>query len=319
MVRSASSVYVKYGFESAFQGGATKVNLFGKEQKASGLDWKVGQQPLGQLNTPEVKDFLYGRNEGNVSMEYVLSNPWFFSSILHDYYMHTESAGVHTYKWSSDPTLNANIKTVKSINLEVGIAGVTTPDNVVRNAKGVICPTLSLRSAIDQPVSVSQSLIWGKEDAVGTTLNSSIPTDSDFSPYNFVSATLELPNGTVIANVQDFDVSFDTGATLLYQMGSPNASSTYNKILNMTGKINLALLDKTNLNRVVARTPIATLRIFITNGLAGVSLRSIDILFTSVGLSAHRTSGLTPAEVVLEDFDYQAKNVLVTAKNATAP
>src|SRR5207249_2669291 len=122
---------------------------------------------------------------------------------------------------------------------------------------------------------ISHSINWGKEAALGTTLDPSLPSDA-FTPYNFVNGTLELPSGVTIADLQDFEITFDTGAELLWGHNSANASDTWNKVLNMTGKINLAIQDNTLLNDVMARTPLANLRIFITNGLGGASLKSLE-------------------------------------------
>ena len=49
-VKSASSVYAEYGYETNFGGGVTNPPIqFGKEVKVSALEFKNNQMPLGQL------------------------------------------------------------------------------------------------------------------------------------------------------------------------------------------------------------------------------------------------------------------------------
>ena len=62
---SASSSYADYGYESTHLGVAgvsTNGIKFGKEVKVTGLEFKNNQMPLGQLYSPEIESFAYGRN-----------------------------------------------------------------------------------------------------------------------------------------------------------------------------------------------------------------------------------------------------------------
>ena len=118
-VIGASSVAITYGYESAFKGGTSNMHLFGKEAKNSGVDFKNSQQPLGQLYTREITDFVYGRNIGDTTMDFVLANPWFFTGAFGDP-TQTVSAGEYTYIWSTDPTFNSGSnRIVKTMHLEI--------------------------------------------------------------------------------------------------------------------------------------------------------------------------------------------------------
>jgi len=316
MVRSGASSYVAIGWESSFGGGASNVQLFGKDQKLNGVEYSNNMQALPQLYTPEVKDFLFGRNSGSCSIEYVLSNPFQFTSILHEPVSEVLGSGITTRTWSSDPDTNGNIRKIKSMHLEVG--SILADENVVRNAKGVLTQSLNLKTGIDQPVQCTQQLVWGIEDAIGTTLNGSLPTDSGFSPYNFVETTVEMPNATVIATIQDLDLTFNINAELLYGLGAANAVDGYRKLFEVTGKINLAFKNKTHLDQVRNRTELATLEVTLTNGLSGTDLRSIVLLFTGVGLSRHGVPTTSPTEVLYQEFDFQCRSTSVVSKDATA-
>lgn len=314
MARTASSSYVEYGYESAFGVVSTTFPLvFGKEQKANGMEFNNNQIPLGQLNSPEIESFVYGRNEGKVSMEYVLSNPFVLTSIFDDPV--TTGAGPFAHTWSSDPSINSSIRDIKSLSLQVGYEGLL--GNVVRTIKGVVSPSMALRMSLGEPIRVTQELIWGI-DSAGTTLDSSIASDTGFTPFIFANASIELPSGTTIATIQDFDLNMNSNAALLYQLGTADSVDAYRKILDITGKINLTVLDKTNIDRVFARTELATMKVNITNGLSGTDIRDIILTFTGVGLSTHTNSGIEPGELVLENIDFQCRSASIVANNNTS-
>lgn len=316
MVRTASSVYALIGWEATFGGGASNTQLFGKDQEISSLEFSNNQRALPQLYTPEIKNFLYGRNSGGCGVKYVLSNPFQFTNIFNVPVSEILASGITTRTWSSDPAVNSNARLLKSSHLEIG--GALTGANVVRNAKGVITQSINFKTSIDNPVDVNQQLIWGIEDAVGTTLNASVPTDSGFTPYNFVEATVEMPDNTVLATVQDLDLTFNINSELLYGLGSANAVKAYRKLFEMTGKVTLAFEDATHFNQVKARTELADMEIIFTNGLSSTDLRSITITFTGVGLSKHGVPSIIPGEPVFQEFDFQCRSVQVVSKDATA-
>lgn len=314
MARTASSSYVQYGYESTFGVVSTTFPLvFGKEQKASGLEFINNQIPLGQLNSPEIECFVYGRNEGKVSMEFVLSNPWILTSVFGDP-VEGGSDPEFTNTWNSDPTINSDIRDIKSLSLEVGFEGLL--GNVVRTITGVVSPSLAFRMTLNEPIRMTQELIWG-QDSVGTTLDTSTASEQDFTPYTFVNASVELPDGTPVATIQDFDLNLNSNAELLYALGDANSVDAYRKILEMTGKINLTVLDKTNIERVFARKELATMKVTITNDLTGEDKKEIVMTFTGVGLSLHSNSGIEPGELVLENVDFQCRSVTVVATNNT--
>lgn len=316
MVRSASSFYALIGWESSFGGGASNTQLFGKDQEITSLEFSNNQRALPQLYTPEIKNFLYGRNSGSCSVKYVLSNPFQFTSLFNVPISEVLASGITTRTWSSDPSVNSNIRLLKSLHLEMGAA--LTGANVVRNAKGVVTQSINFKTSIDNPVDVNQQLVWGIEDAVGTSLNGSVPTDSGFTPYNFVNSSVELPNATVLATVQDLDLTFNINSDLLYGLGSANAVNAYRKLFEMTGKVTLAFQDATEFNQVKARAEIADMEITFTNGLSGTDLRSIVMTFTGAGLSKHGVPSIIPGEPIFQEFDFQCRSVQVVSKDATA-
>lgn len=314
-IHSGSSAYVEYGYEAVFGDGAALTYLFGKEQKANSFEFQNSQQPLPQLYTPEVDSFLYKKNFGGCTMEYVLSNPWAFATILNDPVFGAATPNTHTFDSDPDQGMGTvSTRNVCSIHLEMFQDGQT--DGVLRNCKGVICPSLNMKTSIDTPVSISQQLTWGIEDTITTTAGTP-STDTNFTPYSFVHGSIELPDGGgTIANVQEIDLTFNTGAELVYGIdNTPNAVGAFRKILNMTGKLTIALIDKTNIERVEARTEIANMRVRIDNGLTGDNEKSLDFLFSGIGLSRHGSQGVAPGELLTEIMDFQCRKVVMVASN----
>lgn len=323
MVRTGSSGYLQYGKEATFAGGATQTRVFGLEQKITGITWKNNQIPLTALNDLEVQCFAYGKNEGNASVEFVLSTPWIFDLLL-DAVDTTGSASDFTHIWSSDKTAltadNSGIVIPHTFHMEHGLDAET--NNVVRNMKGCVLQNLTIKASLGETIKCTTDMIWGNEDAVSTTLDTTIAADDIKFPYTFSHATLELPDGSVVAQLQEFEITFNMNSELLYGMGSANAVSVFRKIFEMTGKFKAATVDKTQIQRVfdaadgtTAATGLATLQITFTNNLATTNEKSIVLDFTGVGVSDHQTE-MSPGEPVFETLSWQLRSVQVTANNS---
>jgi hypothetical protein len=327
MVRTGAHGTLKYGEESSFGGGATATRPFGLQQAINSLSFKNNQIALTQLNNIEVASYAYGKNEGSGSVDFVLSSPWVFDAIL---------GGVDTSGSSSDfnhiwdsgsgnlTADNTGIASPKSFDIEVGFDTKTSTD-VVRHLKGTLFSSLNIKSSIGETVTGALDFIYGITDTITTSIGSPIADGVDF-PYTFSHALLQIPNSTtnhpnrsanLIAEVQDFDISFTSNTELLYEQGSANAVGGFRKLFEMTGKFNASFIDKTQLQRVFDRTELATLTVQFTNGLTGTSEKTILVEFAGVGLSEHSLS-IVPNEPVFEDLTFQMRNVKVTASNSVA-
>lgn len=277
--------------------------------------------PIKELFTTEIKQFAYGKTEGAATVEWVVSNPWFWDFIFTTpESITTGSPEVHT--WSSDPDYtgagahdNTSVRDYKTAQLEIGFDGETA--NEVRNAKGVIAPSIVLRTTINETVKASMPLIWSIEDAIGTTLDTTPAGDDILFPYTFVHASLELPDGTPIAQIQDFEITFAPEGEQIWGISSAAATATSGKkIINMTGRFRKAKVDASALQQVVDRAEVATLEIILTNGESGSAERSITMLGTGVGIAEH-TQDIAPGEIIFENLTWNIRSMLVTAKNNT--
>jgi hypothetical protein len=318
MVRTGAHGTLKYGEESSFGGGATATRPFGLQQAINSLSFKNNQIALTQLNNIEVDSYAYGKNEGSGSIDFVLSSPWVFDAILGGVDT-SGSTSNYSHIWDSNSgnltADNTGIASPKSFDIEVGFDSKTSTD-VVRHLKGALFSSLNIKSSIGETVTGALDFIYGKVDTITTSIGSPIADGVDF-PYTFSHASIELLDGTTIAEVQDFDISFTSNTELLYEQGSANAVGGFRKLFEMTGKFNASFIDKTQLQRVFDRTELATLTVEFTNGLSGTSEKAIKVEFAGVGLSEHSLS-IVPNEPVFEDLTFQMRNVKVTANNSVA-
>ena len=160
------------------------------------------------------------------------------------------------------------------------------------------------------------SHIWDSDSTNLTADNTGIKVPKSFD-IEVGFASLQFPDGSgnVIAEVQDFDISFSSNTELLYEQGSASAVGAFRKLFEMTGKFNASFIDKAQLQKVFNRTELATLTAIFTNGLTGTSEKSIKIEFAGIGLSEHSLS-IAPNEPIFEDLTFQMRNVKVTAGNS---
>ena len=320
---SASSSYVEYGYEASnsFGGGFAGNGIqFGKEVKVSGLEFKNNQMALGQLYSPEIDSFAYGKSEGKCSIDYVVSNPWFFQSVLGTAVSAAAAnptvSGLRQHTWNSSPSVDATMRDIHSMALRVGFK---TNTEYKRQAVGVVCPSLNLKMALNETVKASQELVWGEETKSGFANPSGVSLAGGI-PYTFVHASITNPlTGATLATLQSFDLNLNSNAELIYQMGTSDSVDTFRKILEMTGKAQIVLKSSAFLDSVLGRSETTNnLVVTISNGAASSSntTRNIVMTFTGCSFSINSVSGMEPGELLLEDVDFQCKHVTIIAKNA---
>ena len=346
MVVTGSSAYVIRRYEGYFNAVVTNTGgmLFGFDQKLNGLEWTNDQQPLPNLYTPEIERFLYGKNAGGVSVEYVLGNSYWLTSILNnpvtepdpDSDSETDSTPT-TRKWTTDPNdpgaeaLN-NSRIPKTQELEIGTlllenTGSGTPPAPVskpqiRTVKGALTQSINLKSSVGDPVAITETIVWGIESPVETTPNTAVPINDNFVPLNFVNSNVKLQytsgTDTTLVKVQDWDLTIARNSELLYGMNDPNSVDSYTKLAEVTGKINLAFDNIDVYNAVVGRKELAEMTLTITNGQTGIAERSLTFTLTGVGLSRHANPDIQPGEPIFQEFDFQARRLEATAVDNTA-
>jgi len=337
MVRTGASSYVRYDWEDTF--GTAAFN--NSTHKAFGLNarlgsWTLGHSPkdLPRLNQVEVAQYAYGQQNGSVSVDFVLSNPWIFKALYGASPAPTGS-GPYVHTWGTTGDVSG-AKTITPFSVEVGFAAQDA--NIVRTATGCILNSLSIGAAIDDTVNCSADISYGNESDNGTTYHASPPNDDINFPYTFAHGELrwygddavDTDNaGSVVAELQSANVTFSQNPALLYSIGSNKAVSSFRRVFDITGNFQaswvnnkklLQLLDqieKPNAEFIrsgVAGAAVDAILTF-TNGGSGAAERSIVVKLSGVRPDSLSIDGIIPVEPVFETINWRAKTASVIATN----
>ena len=329
MVRTGAFAYAKYGYETTFQTAVTADKKFGLQDKVGSWTLTNNRINLAQLNQIEPNKFAYGQQQGTLSMNYVLSNPWVFGSIYGTPSVGSVSNGVatHSYPHAS----NGQPKNVRSATVEIAFdASDSSGGDIVRTLKGCITNSLALSTTVGQTVDVTQDMSYGKEDAPATTFTgSNAPANpTNEFPYTFAHARLKVADA-VIAQVQDLDITFTQNSDMLWGLNSHQAVSSYRRVFDITGRFRASWLDKTRLENVLNQVSAGTstnftetvggtieLEIVFTNGQSGANLKTITILGSGLAPTNINITGIEPVEPVFEEIEWQVKSCTVSCDNS---
>jgi len=339
MVRTGGSSYVRYDWEDTF--GTSAFN--DSTHKAFGLNarlgsWTLGHSPkdLPRLNQVEVAQYAYGQQNGSLSVDFVLSNPWLFKALYGASGAPSESGGSYTHTWGTTGDVSG-AKTITPFSVEVGFAGEDA--NIVRTATGCILNSLSIGTAIDDTVNCSADISYGNESDNGTTYHATPPNDNIGFPYTFAHGELRWygddaadtdASGSIIAELQTANITFAQNPALLYSIGSNKAVSSFRRVFDITGNFQaswvnnkklLQLLDQiekpgTSFIREGQSGAAVDAILTFTNGGTGATLKTITIRLSGVRPDSISIDGIVPVEPVFETINWRAKTASVTAENA---
>jgi len=339
MVRTGGSSYVRYDWEDTF--GTAAFN--NSTHKAFGLNarlgsWTLGHSPkdLPRLNQVEVAQYAYGQQNGSLSVDFVLSNPWLFKALYGASGAPSESGGSYTHTWGTTGDVSG-AKTITPFSVEVGFAAEDA--NIVRTATGCILNSLSIGTAIDDTVNCSADISYGNESDNGTTYHATPPNDNIGFPYTFAHGELRWYGddaadtdaaGSVIAELQTANITFAQNPALLYSIGSNKAVSSFRRVFDITGNFQaswvnnkklLQLLDQiekpgTSFIRAGQSGAAVDAILTFTNGGTGATLKKITIRLSGVRPDSISIDGIVPVEPVFETINWRAKTASVTAENA---
>ena len=345
MVRTGGSSYVRYDWEDTF--GTAAFN--NSTHKAFGLNarlgsWTLGHSPkdLPRLNQVEVAQYAYGQQNGSLSVDFVLSNPWLFKALYGASGAPSESGGSYTHTWGTTGDVSG-AKTITPFSVEIGFAGEDA--NIVRTATGCILNSLSIGTAIDDTVNCSADISYGNESDNGTTYHATPPNDDINFPYTFAHGELRWYGddaadtdaaGSVIAELQTANITFAQNPALLYSIGSNRAVSSFRRVFDITGNFQaswvnnkklLQLLDQIEggntqkefirQNQADQATIVDAILTF-TNGGTGTAKKSLTIKLSGVRPDSISIDGIVPVEPVFETINWRAKTASVIADNNIA-
>jgi hypothetical protein len=323
MVRTGAHAYVKYDFETSYGAGGTANKKFGLQDKLSSLSLTNNRTNLSQLNQNTIHKFAYGQQQGTASMGFTLSNPWIFGAILG---APAPSGSSPNYIYTYGAT--ANLKTPRTIRMEVGIDGVSA--DVVRTLKGGLVNNISLSAAVGGMVEGTADITYGQETAPSSSLGTAPSEPSQEFPYTFAHAELTL-NDTVVAQCQDVNLSIAQNSELLYRLGSHSATDSYRRVLDITGSFRASFINKDLLEKLLAQIKAdssttyqeevdasgATAKFKLTF-IQSSTNQEIVINMTGLSISDLAISGLEPVEPIFEEINWQVKTIQVVAKSTAA-
>lgn len=302
MGRSGAFEYFAYKDEAAFLTPPSPLTrVFGMEQKVSNVNVKQTLIELQEMNSNTLAKFAFGEFVGSFDVDFVLSNPWWLSLMFGD--PTVTGAGPYTYKWASNGQVP---KSAKSFTGELGsqLEGA----NVQRQFLGSIIGTLRMGGRLNDLVRCTASCGIGKENPPGTTLNGSPPSDSLQYPFTYAEGKIEVPDATMLTEVQSFDINFNPNIQYVKGMGDIYAVSLWRGLMSMGGRFNLTGKDGLWVTRALARQELATATFRFTNGLTGANERSLVLKFKDVGIDSHAT-GSNPNDLKLEDVPLVFRNL----------
>lgn len=142
-----------------------------------------------------------------------------------------------------------------------------------------------------------------------------------YDPFSFEHATLELPNGTTIAEVQSFEFTINNNVQMIWGLGNKEAVAFVPQALELTGRLNVTFQSSAILDYVKNRAEITNLKLTITNSASGTSLRSFVIQGTGILFDEHSTT-LEPNVLIMQDVPIRIRditNIVATDATATEP
>lgn len=300
--RTGAYGYILYGWEDSFiEGATTRDKVFGRGQRITGVTRRENPEPIYELYQRTVDNWFLRNFEGRVGLEWILANPWFFKAVMGSVSTSGSSPYTHTF---------TKAKSLVSMEIEDGLEA--SDANVVRFYRGAVVDSITLTATVGDAIRARADVLYFKE-TLGTTLGT--PTIDSFDPFTFANATLELPDGTVLAEVQTFELTITNNVLGLYGLGSRYAVGAIPRALDLSGRMTITMKDATLLGYLGVEQD--DIEFKVTNGETGADERTITFKGTGVMIGEHGTS-MEPNELVLEDLAFRIRELTIEAINNTS-
>ena len=341
MVRTGASAYVRYGFEDTYGAGAGAItNSFGLKTGVSTWTLTTNRTALAALGQVEPTTFAYGQQQGSLSIGFVFGDTTSYKIFQAIYGVPDETSGtdkifggldagdaIRTMHPTGDSVPNDDGLTFTT---EIGIDLEGTTTNNIRTLNGCILNTLSLSAAINDTVNCTADITYGKEDAPSTNYAVGNNPAETSAPFTFAHGTLALrtsDGAETIAALQEADVNFTQNTDLLYKLGSNQATSSYKRVLDITGRFRASWLNTDKLLAVINQQAGSghketwgdayagggtdvELNLTFDNAATG---KALVITLNGLSFADHSVTGLEPVEPIFEELNWQAKTCKVTA------
>lgn len=307
----ATVSWLGYGWETSFAAVSTTINkAFGHGVRTTSMTRRNNVEKVfsqGFRNAQVLKEKKF---EGAITVEFVLANPWFFKAIMGA--VTTTGSGPYTHTFTESDS-------VPTFSIKNNIATTTPSVPVLLGANAATC---TLTSAVNELVRVRLDMPYGNETFSATT--SSKLTDTE-DLFTFANGSLELPNGSTLAQVQNMEVVLANSPELIMGQGSRFAQENAVKQRDYSGSITMALQASADLLQKCyggatgpadSITETASMVMNFTNGQTGTNERSITATFTGVKIDEDSLPQ-DPTAVIMEDVSVFMRDLELKSINNT--
>lgn len=312
MVCPATISDLAYGWETSFGTVSTSINKpFGHGVKISNFTRKNNIERVFSMGSRNAQKLIEKKYEGAIGVEWTLANPWFFKGITGDAST-TGGASDYTHTFAEDNALD-------SISIANNVYTSTAKKATLLGGK---IGSATITAAVGELVKVKADIAYADETFSGTT---SAAVSESFNLFSFAHGTLEMPDGTTLAMVQNCEITINNLPELIWGLGSRFAQCGVELTREYSGTISMALQQSTDIledfygasdGPASSVTELASLDLTFTNGLTGTQEESISLDFTGVQID-EESMPQDPTAVIMEDANIMMRSLEVTANNST--
>lgn len=325
---SGANTYFAYGWEATYKTspGAASINkVFGVGQKISSHEMDNDPEYIYSLGSQDIQRQIAKKFNGSWSIDAIYSDPWFFRAILGAAPTDVVATPC-THTWDSTKITN----TIPSMTLNIANDMSTTDSDFIMT--GAVMTNFSMTAAVGEPIRIKLDGLYAQLTK-STTLTKTSQVANTNEPMFFQQASLQLPSGTTLAEVQSVDLTFNRNTEELWGLGSRIASNYLAKQREWSGKMSIVYkTDSDILDKILGNaagidgtngynsTPaeIATLILTIDNGLTLANTRKLVITLANVFLTK-ASMPISVEEVTKLEVDFRARSCTsIVASDATA-
>lgn len=264
----------------------------------------------------DAKTIATKKFDGMVNADWALSNPWWIYALTGA--KGETGSGPYTHTFTTGDT-------IPSFTIEDNINSSTAS---VRKLLGCQIASATISASVNEVVRVRADIPFANESFGESTSTKVAPSEEVFT---FAHGTVEIPDGTTIAYVQNFDLIYANELEKVFGLGSRFAQAGPVKNTNITCSetvtFDTSALLKLAYEKSSATAPatldvdeIASLQLTFTNGLTSTSERSIT---TSLATNKIGTINIPqdPTAIITQSLTHEIESLtnIVAINNTTFP
>jgi hypothetical protein len=308
---SGASGYVQFGKETTYGTQATTINSsFGHDVELN-IESKNSIIESEDTNNRDTVKMVEGKFEGRATVTGSLANTHWIATALGSSITTGTSPYTHAF--------NA-VNTLPSITIEKGLNLGTTDS--VRLMLGCKLDNMTISGAIGEPIKF-KAVYFYKTETGSTTIDATPATDAE-EVFTMANASVAIPYGTTIAEVQRFEFNYDNNLIESRGAGSRFLTNIIPGKRKYSVNMDSAYENSAILAAFMGSTtgPLAvvaekTIDLNITNGNTGTAERHLEIYFTGAKPDVF-TDPLKPNTQVDQSVTIKARTGTAVAQDNSA-